>query len=53
MAQTLPNSDDLLRAQKEDNLEFLRRLRHHALGQLRKMRSPPASKDSTYARRDS
>jgi hypothetical protein len=38
MAQTPPETTDhLLREQAEENLEFLRRLRRHALEQLRKV----------------
>jgi hypothetical protein len=38
MAQTPPETTDhLLEAQSEENLEFLRRLRRHALEQLRKV----------------
>ena len=37
MAETPPETADLLRAQSEENLEFLRRLHKHALEQLRKV----------------
>ena len=52
MARTSPQTtDDLLRAQAEENLEFLRRLRRHALEQLRRVgkssaaRAPKADRD--------
>ena len=46
-----PTTDDLLKAQAEENLEFLRRLRRHTLEQLRRVgkssaaRAPKAGRD--------